>query len=171
VGRLEKREGVGSVGRGEGKRRRICPGSGGYKSFVDHETWLLNQVFLFLIKSTPILANGCGGRDGWRAHTRESPCGRSLASFVFIKNCLGLFCIVIHRPRPNPPSSPLLLPSFLCPSLPPILPTYSPSSFLPSYILPSLPISSPPSLLPPLPLSFPPNFQIPYVTFFLGRPL
>ena len=76
---------MGSVGRGEGERRRIRPGSGGYNSLVEHETWLLNQVFLFLIQITQILANGCGGRGGSSAQIRESPHGRSLASFAFSK--------------------------------------------------------------------------------------
>ena len=106
-----------------------------------------------------------GGGD---RHTRESPPGHSLASFAFSKNCLSLFPMVNHHPKPNPPSS-SQSPSLLHPSL---LPTSSPS-YLIAFHLPPLPPSSPPllpsSLLYPLP--FPPNFQIPYVTFFLGRPL
>ena len=74
------------------------------------------------------------------------------------------------KPPPQTKSSfflPISLPPFSIPpsSLPHPLPTLSPSTFLPSLLPPLLPSS----LLSPLP--FPPNFQIPYVTFFLGRPL
>ena len=74
--------------------------------------------------------------------------------------------IVTPQPRTNPPSLPIP-PSYTPHSLPlPLL------SLLP-FLHPPLPTSSPPSLHPPLlpPLPIPPNIQIPYVTFFLGRPL
>ena len=76
------------------------------------------------------------------------------------------FCIVIHHLRPNPSSSsPLSLPISAPPSLFPYLP---PPLTLSSQSSPHSILSS---LLLPLPLPLPPNFQIPYVSVFLGRPL
>jgi hypothetical protein len=76
------RRAVGEEG-GSGECRkgesRICPWLGGYNSLVEQETWLLNQVFLFCIKITQILANGCGGRDGCIVHNRESPRWRKVS--------------------------------------------------------------------------------------------
>ena len=51
------------------KKKMICPGSGGYNSLVENYAWLLDQVFLFLIKITQILAKKCGGRGGCSART------------------------------------------------------------------------------------------------------
>ena len=80
----EGRSGECRKGEGEGERRRICSGSGGYNSLVVHETWLLNQVFLYLIKITPILSNGYGGMGGFSANTREDHTGAHLQVFFVL---------------------------------------------------------------------------------------
>ena len=108
---------------------------------------------------------GWGG--GGSTYTRESLCsscaGVPALNFCLRKNCLGLISIITPRTRTNPTSSSSHLPSLPPLTTPSLLP-YPPSTYLPSYPIPSPPAPSTAEI-------FNPNCQIPYVTFFLGRPL